>query len=33
MPANREEALPMMSFFARHLRSRQGVPADAVEIG
>ena len=33
MPKNREEALPMMSFFARHLRSRQGVPDDALEIG
>lgn len=33
MPSNREEATPMMAFFARHLRSRQGVPSDAVEIG
>lgn len=32
MPKNREEALPMMAFFARRLRSRQGVPKGAVEI-
>jgi predicted esterase len=33
MPSNREEATPMMGFLARHLRSRRGVPSDAVEIG
>ena len=33
MPSNREEATPMMAFFARRLRSRQGVPNGAVEIG
>jgi predicted esterase len=32
MPSNREEATPMMAFFARRLRSRQGVPSGAVEI-
>lgn len=33
MPKNREEALPMMKFFARRLLSRKGVPEGAVEIG
>jgi predicted esterase len=33
MPKNREEAMPMMGFFARRLRSRQGVVEGAVEIG
>ncbi|KAJ9639888.1 hypothetical protein H2201_007334 [Coniosporium apollinis] len=33
MPANREEMLPVMQFFARRLRSRRGVPEGAVEIG
>lgn len=32
MPKNRDEATPMMSFFARRLLSRQGVPAGFVEI-
>lgn len=32
MPKNRDEALPMMQFFARRLRSRRGVPDDAVEV-
>lgn len=33
MPANREEMLPIMRFFARRLRSRAGAPEGAVEIG
>lgn len=33
MPANREEMLPIMKFFARRLRSRQGVPEGSVEVG
>ncbi|KAJ5495324.1 hypothetical protein N7539_000440 [Penicillium diatomitis] len=33
MPSNRDEMLPVMQFFARRLRSRQGVPAGSVEIG
>ena len=33
MPKNRDEALPMMQFLARQLRSLHGVPKDAVEIG
>lgn len=33
MPANREEMLPIMQFFARRLRSRRGVPEGSVEIG
>lgn len=33
MPRNRDEMLPIMMFFARRLRSRSGVPKDAVEIG
>ncbi len=33
MPASREEALPMMQFFARSLRSRKGVPKGSVEVG
>ncbi|KAI9744150.1 MAG: hypothetical protein M1818_002302 [Claussenomyces sp. TS43310] len=33
MPGNREEMLPIMRFFARRLRSREGVPEGAVEIG
>lgn len=32
-PQNREEALPMMQFFARCLRSRKGVPGGSIEIG
>ena len=32
MPKTREEAMPMMGFFARRLRSRQGVPEGAVEV-
>jgi predicted esterase len=33
MPKNRDEVLPMMQFWGRSLKSRRGVPADAVEIG
>lgn len=33
MPSNREEALPMMQFFARRLGSRKGVPEGSVEVG
>ncbi|ETI24503.1 hypothetical protein G647_03872 [Cladophialophora carrionii CBS 160.54] len=33
MPKNREEVLPMMQFWAQTLKSRRGVPDDAVEIG
>lgn len=33
MMRNREEMLPIMRFFARHLRSRAGVPSGAVEVG
>lgn len=33
MPRNREEMLPVMRFFARRLRSRQGVPEGSVEVG
>ncbi|KIV86553.1 hypothetical protein PV11_02156 [Exophiala sideris] len=32
MPKNRDEVLPMMQFWARRLKSRRGVPDDAVEI-
>lgn len=32
MPKNRDEVLPMMQFWARTLKSRRGVPDDAVEI-
>ena len=32
MPGNREEMLPIMKFFARRLRSRNGVPEGSVEI-
>jgi len=32
MPKNREEALPMMHFFARRLRSQKGVPEGSVEL-
>jgi predicted esterase len=32
MPSNRDEMLPIMQFFARRLRSRQGVPAGSVEL-
>lgn len=32
MPANREEMMPIMQFFARRLRSLRGVPAGAVEL-
>lgn len=32
MPRNREEMLPIMEFFARRMRSRAGVPNDAVEL-
>jgi predicted esterase len=32
MPANREEMLPIMRFFARRLQSRKGVPEGSVEI-
>ena len=33
MPSNRDEMLPIMQFFARRLRSRQGVPEGSVELG
>ena len=33
MPKSRDEAMPMMQFFARTLRDRRGVPDDFVEIG
>ena len=32
MPSNREEMMPIMQFFARRLRSTQGVPAGSVEL-
>ncbi|KAI9930051.1 hypothetical protein ASPWEDRAFT_283810 [Aspergillus wentii DTO 134E9] len=32
MPRNRDEMMPVMQFFARRLRSRQGVPEGSVEI-
>ncbi|KIW54228.1 hypothetical protein PV05_06599 [Exophiala xenobiotica] len=32
MPKNRDEVLPMMQFWALRLKSRRGVPDDAVEI-
>jgi predicted esterase len=32
MPANREEMLPIMQFFARRLRSVRGVPSGSVEL-
>ncbi|KAL9114105.1 MAG: hypothetical protein Q9227_001877 [Pyrenula ochraceoflavens] len=32
LPQNRDEALPIMQFFARRLRSRQGVPEGSVEM-
>jgi predicted esterase len=32
MPANREEMIPIMRFFARRLKSRAGVPEGAVEL-
>lgn len=32
MPSSREEMLPIMQFFARRLRSTQGVPAGSVEL-
>jgi predicted esterase len=32
MPKNREEALPMMQFFARRLRSQRGMPEGSVEL-
>ena len=33
MPANREEMMPIMTFFARRLKSMKGVPEGSVEIG
>jgi hypothetical protein len=33
MMRNREEALPIMRFLGRRLRSREGVPEGAVELG
>ncbi|KAJ5723586.1 hypothetical protein N7488_001621 [Penicillium malachiteum] len=33
MPSNRDEMLPVMQFFARRLRTRQGVPEGSVELG
>ncbi|KAL1974724.1 hypothetical protein VTN31DRAFT_4928 [Thermomyces dupontii] len=32
MPRNRDEMLPVMQFFARRLRSRQGVPEGSIEL-
>jgi hypothetical protein len=32
MPRNRDEMLPVMRFFARRLRSRQGVPEGSIEL-
>jgi predicted esterase len=32
MPQNREEAMPMMQFFARRLRSQKGVPEGSLEL-
>jgi predicted esterase len=32
LPGSREEALPMMHFLARRLKSRRGVPDGAVEV-
>ncbi|KAF2090681.1 phospholipase/Carboxylesteras-like protein [Saccharata proteae CBS 121410] len=32
MPGNRDEMLPIMQFFARRLRSTQGVPKGSVEL-
>ncbi|KAJ4510967.1 hypothetical protein HRR78_005255 [Exophiala dermatitidis] len=32
MPKNRDEVLPMMQFWGRRLKSRRGVPDDAIEI-
>ncbi|KAL1984049.1 hypothetical protein VTN96DRAFT_9646 [Rasamsonia emersonii] len=32
MPRNRDEMLPVMRFFARRLRSRQGVPDGSIEL-
>ena len=32
MPQNREEMLPIMQFFGRLLRSRQGVPEGSIEL-
>lgn len=32
MPRNRDEMMPVMQFFARRLRSWQGVPEGSVEI-
>ena len=33
MPSSREEVIPLMQFFARRLRSRQGVLEGSVELG
>lgn len=33
IPRSRDEMLPIMRFFARHLRSRRGVPEGSAEIG
>lgn len=32
IPQNREEAMPMMQFFARRLRSQKGVPEGSLEL-
>jgi predicted esterase len=32
MPKNRDEVMPMMQFWARTLKSRRGVPDDAIEL-
>ena len=33
MPRSRDEMMPIMQFFARRLKSRQGVPDGSVELG
>jgi predicted esterase len=33
MPGSREEMMPLMRFWARRLKTRAGVPEDALEIG
>ena len=32
MPRNRDEMMPIMQFFARRLKSRQGIPEGSVEL-
>ena len=33
MPADRDEMMPIMQFFARRLKSTKGVPEGSVEVG